>query len=269
MAITKRSGSTSSSNSSIHSYSSSSNVRASCYAVNASSASLSGFHYSTCPGSGGIPSPPSSPPLAAKHASAAPGGKARRGGAAYTITGECERLFCETLRAVFLGEGTQPRQDSLVMGMCNTSNDYGSDTRRYLDSDSSMDPPSSSPQTASFEGKLSISDWIEMWDYVGGIRFRGFVAEKEDEKAMFIFFDQSIISGDLKAGLTALLELCGLDYFSCDRLVLCIDRATEPTARETLTKDLGWIGFGLTTLDEFSQGYELLSDKWLFMDMET
>jgi hypothetical protein len=48
-----------------------------------------------------------------------------------------------------------------------------------------------------------VSDWIEMWDYVGGIQFRGFVAEKEDEKAMFVFFDQSVVVGDLKAGYVA------------------------------------------------------------------
>lgn len=48
----KRSSSSTSSNSSIHSYSSSSNVRASCYAVNATTASLQGFHYSTTPSSG-------------------------------------------------------------------------------------------------------------------------------------------------------------------------------------------------------------------------
>ena len=67
----------------------------------------------------------------------------------------------------------------------------------------------------------------------------------------------------------ALLELCELDSFSCDRLVLCIDRHTEQTARDILVKDLGWIGFGLTTLDDFSDGGALTSDKWLFMDMET
>lgn len=68
--------------------------------------------------------------------------------------------------------------------------------------------------------------------------------------------------------LMALLELCEVDYFSCSRLVLCIDRHSDQVARNNLTKDLGWIGFGLTTLDDFSQGEKLTSDKWLFMDME-
>lgn len=52
MAMTKRSSSSMSSNSSIHSYSSASNVRASCYSVNAATASLHGFHYSTTPSAG-------------------------------------------------------------------------------------------------------------------------------------------------------------------------------------------------------------------------
>jgi hypothetical protein len=69
--------------------------------------------------------------------------------------------------------------------------------------------------------------------------------------------------------LMALLELCEVNAFSCDRLVVCIDRRADPAARDTVVKDLGWIGFSLTTLDEFSDGAELTSDQWLFMDMDT
>jgi hypothetical protein len=67
----------------------------------------------------------------------------------------------------------------------------------------------------------------------------------------------------------ALLELCEVEYFGCDLLVVCIDRHADAVARDALAKDLGWIGFSLTTLDEFSDGCELTSDRWLFMDMET
>ena len=137
----------------------------------------------------GIPSPPSSPPLAASNTLQS---KVRRGGAAYTITVECERLFCETLRSVFLGEGNQRHQDSLVVGVLNntyTITDYGM--------------PGSVQEVATASGSRNqVTDCIEMWDYVGGIRFRGFVAENQDEKAMFVFFDQAVMqsSGDLKAG---------------------------------------------------------------------
>ena len=143
--------------------------------------------------------------------------------------------------------------DNATTATTAITNDYGIDARRYSDSSTESDVP----EMVRFEEeKGAISDYIEMWDYVGGIRFRGFVAEKEDERAMFIFFDESVINGDLKAG-------CVIMY-----IVLCIDRHADQAALNNLTKDLGWIGFGLTTLDEFSQGEELTSKKWLFMDME-
>ncbi|KAF1979866.1 hypothetical protein BU23DRAFT_576723 [Bimuria novae-zelandiae CBS 107.79] len=259
----KRSSSSSSSNGSVRS---AANVRASAYVVNASTAHLQGFHYSTT-GAGGA----ECPPLAAKQSSSNQVGRARRGGAAYTITGECERLFCETLRAVFLGEGNSAQKDSLVMGMHNDStttivNDFGIDVRQT--STRLMDSPS--PEAfGQVHQKDLVSDWIEVWDYVGGIRFRGFVAEKDAEKAMVIFFDQNVIGGDLKAGLMALLELCAVDYFNCSRLVVCIDRHTPQKSLEVLSKDLGWIGFQLTTLREFSNDGDVISNKWLFMEMDT
>jgi hypothetical protein len=81
------------------------------------------------------------------------------------------------------------------MGMHSTSNDYGFEVEGYPDR--LMDSPE--PETFNSD-KGVVSDWIEMWDYVGGIRFRGFVADKKDERAMFVFFDQSVVVGDLKAG---------------------------------------------------------------------
>ncbi|CAI6335530.1 unnamed protein product [Periconia digitata] len=282
----KRSSSSSSNRSSA---SSTSNVRASAYVVNASTAALTGFHYSTT-GAGGA----ECPPLAARHHHAASplvksttgGLRARRGGAAYTIKEECERLFCETLGSVFLVEGKLDRQDSLVMGVqntnasqhsssttaaVNTNSDYGVDVRyadRIMDS-----PPAMAVRDMDLvqnpEGCGLVTEWIEMWDYVGGIRFRGFVADKDGEKTMFVFFDQTVIREKIKPGLMALLELCDIPYFSCPRLMLSIDRDTATSDMDALVKDLGWIGFQLTTLSDFSDDVDLISDKWLFMDMET
>lgn len=157
-------------------------------------------------------SPPQSPPLAARHTSPAKhtssmGGRARRGGAAYKITEECERLFCETLRAVFLGEGSSAVQDSLVIGMQNTStqqrlpndiSDYGVHVRRYPDRLNNL--PSPEEEMGGPGDCSAVQTWIEVWDYVGGNRFRGFVADKDGETAMFVFFDKSVVEGDLKAG---------------------------------------------------------------------
>ncbi|KAF2478303.1 uncharacterized protein BDR25DRAFT_299932 [Lindgomyces ingoldianus] len=221
-----------------------------------------------------MPSPPLSPPLSARHTSAAKsisGERAHGGGAAYTITEECERLFCETLRAVFLGEGNLARQDSLVLGVQNqysntNINDYGVHVRRHTDT---------KDETITgldlFEEKRGlVGEWIEIWDYVGGNKFRGFVAEKDgsSERTMFVFFDGSVIGGDLKAGLMALLELCDIPYFSCSHLVACLDRHTDPRPLDALTKDLGWIGFQLTTLNDFTSGDDITSNQWLFMDMD-
>lgn len=45
-----------------------------------------------------------------------------------------------------------------------------------------------------------VSEYVEVFDYAGGLRFRGFVAEKGDERALFIFFDQEVMARDLKPG---------------------------------------------------------------------
>jgi hypothetical protein len=45
-----------------------------------------------------------------------------------------------------------------------------------------------------------VRDYVEVWDYAGGARFRGFVAEKDDERALFVFFDKEVIGKDLKPG---------------------------------------------------------------------
>jgi hypothetical protein len=67
----------------------------------------------------------------------------------------------------------------------NIINDYGVATQSFMDNMKNTK-------------NGVITDWIEIWDYVGGNRFRGFVAEKEGEKAMFIFFEKEVIGGDLK-----------------------------------------------------------------------
>lgn len=91
---------------------------------------------------------------------------------------ECERLFCETLKAVFLGERTTVKQDSLVMG-AHTLN---------------------VPDKYSEVMHGCVTDWIEVWDYAGDTSFRGFVAGEEREKSLFIFFDDELAGKDLRHG---------------------------------------------------------------------
>ena len=49
---------------------------------------------------------------------------------------------------------------------------------------------------------LSVEYWLEVWDYVGGANFCGFVASdgNGNEKSMFMFFDQVLAVRDLKPG---------------------------------------------------------------------
>ncbi|EON67856.1 hypothetical protein W97_07353 [Coniosporium apollinis CBS 100218] len=246
----------------------------------------------------GIPSPPLSPPLAAaQHAlkdTTIPKNfsvrRARRGGAAYTIAGECERLFCETLKTVFLGEGNLVCQDSLAMGVRNqnttmdgSDDDKGVGWRSRHDSDSSSSAmagfgavPAGGLQTPSpeMEGYAShggggmISTWVEVWDYVGGARFRGFLVDDEGERTMFTFFDEGIIGRDLKPGLMALLELCSIPEFDCSRLVVCIDRNAQPEPTKALMRDLGWVGFEAVTLARWTHSNEIISDRWVFLGMD-
>ncbi|OJD32657.1 ornithine decarboxylase antizyme [Diplodia corticola] len=243
--------------------------------------------------SSGMPSPPQSPPLAAYAVtsdelsmtqSKRRVGAARRGGAACTIAEECERLFCETLRTVFLGEGNMSRQDSLAMGMYNTNNhDYSTamdddDAKRMdgsYDSGIGMPSPPSGASLAVDYGfpqqqqqRGQVGQWIEVWDYVGGARFRGFVAGTGDEKAMFVFFDAEATVRDLKPGLMALIELCGLDDFECARLNVCLDRKAPTEDMKGFMKDLGWIGFEPITLAEWAEKPPIVSDAWVFLGME-
>jgi hypothetical protein len=45
-----------------------------------------------------------------------------------------------------------------------------------------------------------IDAWIEVWDYVGGCSFRGFVGGNGDQKSLFAFFDSAVVGRDLKQG---------------------------------------------------------------------
>lgn len=110
--------------------------------------------------------------------------KGRRGGAAHTIREECERLFCETMKTVFLGE-----RDSVSIG----SYDLGA---------SACSPPDEGLDALCDLGggqqMSNVSLWLELWDYAGGCNFRGFVAGTGDERCLFTFFDPSAVTRDLK-----------------------------------------------------------------------
>lgn len=164
-------------------------------------------------------------------------------GAANIITEECERLFCETLKAVFLGERNMA-EGSLV-----------DDAHIPIASD------------GYFEATEQVQGWVEVWDYTGGARFRGFVSGGA-EKSLFVFFDRGAVGKDLKHGLMALIELAGTPYFDCSTLVVCLDRTSGSGELKNLIRDLGWVGFEMTTLDRWSNQRDVTSEQWLFLGMD-
>lgn len=125
---------------------------------------------------------------------------------------ESERLFCETLRAVFLVEKDAGLQNSLLMGARN--NDVAVADRNAASGaveipqrqqhtilKHELPTPSPSPDERRYSPSCGlVKNYVEVWDYAGGARFRGFVAEKGGERALFVFFDKDVLDKDLKPG---------------------------------------------------------------------
>ena len=113
-----------------------------------------------------------------------------------------------------------------------------------------------------------VDSWVEVWDYAGGNMFRGFVAGEGEKRSLFVFFGQGAVGKELKSGLMALLELA--PEFDCARVVACIDRSTSDIDHKAMIRNLGWVGFELTTLDGWVHegGQNCISDRWLFLGME-
>lgn len=95
------------------------------------------------------------------------------------------------------------------------NNDYGVEIRHAKggdntqrrtgrhDSGAQLPTPSPSSDGGFFNNTAHaglVREWVEIWDYAGGLRFRGFVAEKDGSRALFIFFDNSVMGKDLKSG---------------------------------------------------------------------
>lgn len=108
-----------------------------------------------------------------------PGDKRSRstGEAAQTIAEECERLFCDTLSTMFLGERHGGPRRSLAMGAHyqNIRPETNKQGRRIL-------------------------EWIEVWEYATDTIYRGFISEDSRGKVMFVFFEDTVLDWDLKPG---------------------------------------------------------------------
>lgn len=118
-----------------------------------------------------------------------------------------------------------------------------------------------------------ILDWIEVWDYRGGAHFRGFTVSGPEEsyaKSLTVFFDKEVINCELKQGLMALIELASTQELGCERLVICVDSAIQEPERSHLMRDLRWVGFEPSTLDEWAGGEieHATSDRWIMLGMD-
>jgi len=140
------------------------------------------------------------------------------------------------MKRIFLGGGDNSRNvsDSNSMGSIfyNSNNNNNNNASNH----------------SLYSGGKSEMQFIEVWDYMGGASFRGFVAEKVErgrvERTLFLFFE-NVEGTQLKHGLIALIELA-TECFNCDRLVICLDRKTD--GLRNLIRDFGWVGFELITL---------------------
>ncbi|KAF2236273.1 hypothetical protein EV356DRAFT_78390 [Viridothelium virens] len=113
-----------------------------------------------------------------------------------------------------------------------------------------------------------VRTWVEIFDYRGDASFRGFIAEDDHgDKALFVFFDRNIVGKELKHGLITLLELCEDSNFACSHLLVAVDRSIGPPESERLNRDLGWVGFRPTTLQDWA-GEGVISSEWLFLGMD-
>lgn len=176
-------------------------IEASCYATSKSSPTgIQSFHYSSTgtdgmtllssfrylinltdlkQGFSGVPEAssgyPSSPP---SHRRTAPRATNNGKGASRTIAKECERLLCRDMNRIFLGGGNNSRSVSDSMGsIFYKGNNNNNNARNH----------------GLYSGGKSDMQFIEVWDYMGGASFRGFVAEKAGrgrvEKTLFLFFE--------------------------------------------------------------------------------
>ncbi|KAL8370000.1 hypothetical protein RB595_000386 [Gaeumannomyces hyphopodioides] len=118
-------------------------------------------------------------------------------------------------------------------------------------------------------GDANVVAWMEIWDYVGGAGFRGFLVEGGNgEKSAFVFFDMAVVGRDLKQALIAIMELAD-GPLDCSKVVIAIDREIPEGESKSLMRGLQWAGFSLASLDHYAGGaLDVTSSRWLFMAYE-
>jgi len=181
------------------------------------------------------------------------------------------------MKAVFYGDKNSATRGSGLTGVHHNNN---SSSGGAIGGGSTNGQLSTPPEDFAFLDEARIADrpsggglgvdmaaWMEIWDYVGGTSFRGFLVEDGGEKSLFAFFDAGVVGRDLKQGLMALIELAEA-ALGCSQLVICISRSIPDAESKALMKGLQWAGFSITGLDFWGGGLDVTSKKWLLMGME-
>jgi len=201
------------------------------------------------------------------------------------------------MRQVFFGYGRKPAQVPVMDVSLKTTMGNGKNGNSIILSVGKVEELSQPQQQRTTVGpkgpfrlmrrsselQTRVAAYLEVFDYVGGSAFRGFVSEKgplnKPERSLFLFFDKGVNGTELKSGLVALIDLA-TECFDCQDLVICLDRDTD--GLNSLVHNLGWVGLELVTLKNWASP-ELLtqaiathkldkeyftSNKWLFLGME-
>lgn len=69
----------------------------------------------------------------------------------------------------------------------------------------------------------------------------------------------------------ALFEIGSMTDLGCSEMVACVDRSMDAVELDAVMRNLGWVGFELSTLRDWvvppAKG-QFISNKWLFMTVE-
>lgn len=67
----------------------------------------------------------------------------------------------------------------------------------------------------------------------------------------------------------SLLELASSEHFSCDELIIAVDRtSSDAEAAKDVNRSLAWVGFELTLLKHWAGAEGCLSDRYIFLSMD-
>lgn len=66
----------------------------------------------------------------------------------------------------------------------------------------------------------------------------------------------------------AIIELTSAATVECERLIVCLERNPDDSPDPTLMRDLRWVGFEPTSLARWSDGFDMTSDRWMFLGMD-